>query len=270
MNLFETRVAGSQRGSWKPRILSLLIHLTLLLLACIPWAASPKPFPQGAVSVVLYTPQPLILPVTAKPGGGGGGRQSTTAPSLGRLPRAADRQLVPPSPYPPKNPDPALVIEPSIVAPQLASLPRLNLLNIGHPDGLSGPPSPGPGTEGGIGDGVGRGVGPNRGPSFGDGNDGGFTSFTVGGGVSAPVLISQVLPEYSEAARRARYQGTVVLRTIVRKDGTVEVVRIERGVGFGLDEKAVEAVLRWKFRPGRAGGEPVPVTVNIEVNFNLR
>jgi TonB family protein len=79
-----------------------------------------------------------------------------------------------------------------------------------------------------------------------------------------------VEPQYSEEARKARYQGTVVLEAIVRKDGTVDILRVVRSLGFGLDENAIQALKQWRFRPGTKGGLPVDVALNIEVNFNLR
>lgn len=88
--------------------------------------------------------------------------------------------------------------------------------------------------------------------------------------MTSPVVIYRVEPQYSEEARRARYQGTVVLQAIVRKDGTIDIVRIIRSLGFGLDEKAIEALKQWRFRPGMRNAEPVDVSLNIEVNFNLR
>src|SRR6185436_15901081 len=95
----------------------------------------------------------------ASQGGGGGGKHQPTPASRGVLPPAADKQLAPPDPEPPKNPDPTLIVVPTIVAPQLASLRPLDLLNIGDPNGIPGPPSSGPGTGGGIGNGTGRGDG---------------------------------------------------------------------------------------------------------------
>ena len=77
-------------------------------------------------------------------------------------------------------------------------------------------------------------------------------------------------PQYSEEARKARYQGTVILQAIVRKDGTVDILRVVRSLGFGLDEKAIQALKEWRFRPGMKNGLPVDVSLNIEVNFNLR
>src|SRR5207244_4037348 len=66
--------------------------------------------------------------------------------------------------------------------------------------------------------------------------------FRVGGGVTPPTVLQRVEPQYSEEARKARYQGTVVLEAIVRKDGTVDIMRIVRSLGFGLDENAIQAL----------------------------
>jgi protein TonB len=91
----------------------------------------------------------------------------------------------------------------------------------------------------------------------------------VGGGVSAPVLVSKVEPEYSEEARKAKYQGTVLLYIEVDPSGRAENVRVLRSLGLGLDEKAMEAVKKWKFKPGYKNGQPVTVVATIEVNFRL-
>jgi periplasmic protein TonB len=260
-----------------PRVLSVLAHVVIVTLALVPWATSIPKLPKAnETAVVVYTPQDLVLPVMKDKqesgGGGGGGRKSLTPPSLGKLPKAADKQIVPPDPEPPKNPDPKLVVEPTIVAPQLANMPQINLLNIGDPNGVPGPPSAGPGVGGGIGTGQGRGVGEGKGPGAGPGEGGGVGGgvFRVGGGVSPPSVVSRVEPQYSEEARKARYQGTVVLEAIVRKDGTVDILRVVRSLGFGLDENAIDALKKWRFRPGTKGGVPVDVALNIEVNFNLR
>ena len=88
--------------------------------------------------------------------------------------------------------------------------------------------------------------------------------------MSPPTVLSRVEPQYSEEARKARYQGTVVLEAIVRRDGTVDIQRVVRSLGFGLDENAIQALKQWRFRPGTRNGVPVDVSLNIEVNFNLR
>jgi TonB family protein len=253
------------------------IHAAIVILLVIPWATStPTVPPLTETAVMVYTPMNLVLPPMPKKdesgGGGGGGRRTVTPPSLGRLPRAADKQFVPPDPEPPKNPDPSLIVEPTIVAPQLAQLPQINLLNIGDPNGVPGPPSAGPGVGGGIGTGQGRGIGEGKGPGVGPGEGGGVGGgvFRVGGGVTPPTVLQRVEPQYSEEARKARYQGTVVLEAIVRRDGTCDIIRVVRSLGFGLDENAMQALRQWRFRPGLRNGVPVDVSLNIEVNFNLR
>jgi protein TonB len=91
----------------------------------------------------------------------------------------------------------------------------------------------------------------------------------IGGGVSAPVVIYQVDPEFSEEARKAKFMGVVTVNLIVNAQGMPQNVRVLRGVGMGLDEKAVEAVRQYKFKPAMEGGKPVPVELNIEVNFQI-
>ena len=181
--------------------------------------------------------------------------------------------MAPPAAEPARNLGPLLVVEPTIVAPQLATLRPLELLNIGDPNGVLGPPSSGSGDGGGIGDkGKGRGVGDHDGPGRGDGDEGGccIGAFRVGGNVSAPTVLYRIEPEYSEEARKARYQGTVVLEAVIRRDGKVDIVHLVRSLGFGLDENAIEALKRWRFRPAMKDGAPVDVTMNIEVRFSLR
>ena len=260
-----------------PRLISVSVHALVVVLALVPWATSFPKTPQvNETAVMVYRPLNLVLPVTPNQdksgGGGGGGRKTLTPPSLGKLPKAADKQIVPPDPEPPKNPDPKLIVEPTVVAPQLAQLPQINLLNLGDPNGIPGPPSAGPGVGGGIGTGQGRGVGEGKGPGVGPGEGGGNGGgvFRVGGGVSPPTVVSRVEPQYSEEARKARYQGTVILEAIVRRDGTVDIQRVVRSLGFGLDENAIQALKQWRFRPGMRNGVPVDVSLNIEVNFNLR
>jgi len=91
----------------------------------------------------------------------------------------------------------------------------------------------------------------------------------VGGGVSPPRAVYAPDPGYSESARQAKYQGTAVLWLVVDAAGDPQQLRIQLPVGMGLDEEAVEAVKRWRFEPARQDGTPVPVKINIEVNFRL-
>jgi protein TonB len=87
--------------------------------------------------------------------------------------------------------------------------------------------------------------------------------------VSAPKALFTPDPEYSEEARKAKYQGTVVLWLIVGADGHPRDVKIARTLGMGLDQKAIEAVRNWKFEPAMKDGRPVAVQINVEVNFRL-
>jgi TonB family protein len=92
-------------------------------------------------------------------------------------------------------------------------------------------------------------------------------AYRVGGGVSPPVLISKVEPQYTEEARQAKMQGTVVLYVEVSPDGRATNIRVQRSLGLGLDEKAIEAVRQWRFQPGMKDGKPVVVAATLEVNF---
>jgi TonB family protein len=93
--------------------------------------------------------------------------------------------------------------------------------------------------------------------------------FRVGAGVSAPKLLSKVEPQYTEEARFARFQGTVVVYAEIGADGLAHNLQVIRGLGLGLDEKALEAIDRWRFHPGSKDGNPVTVAATIEVNFRL-
>jgi TonB family protein len=211
-------------------------------------------------------------------GGGGGGDRSPLPASKGRLPKPALKQFTPPMAVV-NNPDPKLAMDPSLVIPPEVPLPKVNLPNYGDPLAKIGPLSNGPGSGGGIGSGSGGGVGPGSGAGFGLGEGGGVGGgvyggvgggvFRIGGGVTAPVLLYKVEPEYSEEARKARYQGTVVIYVEVDPRGRVANYRIMRSLGLGLDEKAIEAIQKWKFRPGYKDGKPVTVSAIIEVNFRL-
>jgi TonB family protein len=102
----------------------------------------------------------------------------------------------------------------------------------------------------------------------GSGKGGGV--YRVGGGVTAPALLFKVDPEYSEEARKAKYQGAVLLNIEVDPSGKVTNIKVQRSLGLGLDEKAIEAVRKWQFKPGYKDGKPVTVAVTIEVDFRLQ
>jgi periplasmic protein TonB len=182
------------------------------------------------------------------------------------------QQLAPPAMVL-RNDHPKLAVEPSVVIPPQMKLADNHMPNLGDPMSKlpSGPPSNGTGSGGGIGSGSGGGVGSGEGPGVGPGRGGGTGGgiFKVGGGVSAPRGVYTPDPEYSEEARKAKYQGTVILWLIVDPTGKPRDIKVARSLGMGLDEKAIEAVKAWKFDPARKDGAPVAVQINVEVNFRL-
>ncbi|MGH9510032.1 MAG: energy transducer TonB [Terriglobales bacterium] len=231
--------------------------------------------PREAVSLVApdiseYLPLSKKSNDTIGGGGGGGDRDKLQAPQ-GKMPKQAMEQFTPPAVVI-RNEDPKLPVEPTIVVPPEVKLPNANLPNLGDPLArVSGPPSNGTGSGGGIGSGSGGGIGSGTGPGYGPGSGGGTGGgvFQVGGGVSAPRALFTPEPEYSEEARRAKHEGTVVLWLVVGPDGRPRDLRVLRSLGLGLDEKAMDAVRQWKFEPARKNGTPVAVRINVEVAFKL-
>jgi TonB family protein len=202
-------------------------------------------------------------------GGGGGGDRSPTPVSKGKLPKLANKQFVPPMISHVENPK--LVMDPTLIIQPDANIPKVNMDQLGDPLAKSGIASNGFGSGGGMGSGRNGGVGPGSGPGFGPGSGGnmGGGAYRIGGGVSPPSILYKVEPEYSEEARKAKFQGTVLLFVVVDEKGNPRDIKILRPLGLGLDQKAVEAVEKWKFSPGKKDGKPVPVQAQIEVNFRL-
>jgi len=222
------------------------------------------------VPVFLPSPGPEPPKVQAHQGGGGGGDRSPLPASKGKLPKPSIRQFVPPTAVI-NNPAPKLAMDPSILAPPDVNLPNVNMPNYGDPLGKLGPPSNGTGSGGGIGSGKGGGVGSGNGGGVGPGSGGGIGGgvYRAGGGVSSPILKHKEEPEYSEEARKAKYQGIVVLYVEVDSTGHVINPHVVKSLGLGLDEKAMESVKKWTFEPGKLNGKPVTVAATIEVNFRL-
>jgi periplasmic protein TonB len=202
-------------------------------------------------------------------GGGGGGTHDKLPTSGGSAPRFAQEQLTPPTVIVASE-SPKLPAEPTVVGPPDIKLPQLG--QTGDPRAaILNPPSNGVGHGGGIGSGQGGGVGVGYGPGVGDGRGGGTGGgvYRIGGGVSAPRAIYEPDPEYSEEARQAKYQGSVMLWAVIDAEGRPRELRIARPLGMGLDEKATEAVSRWRFTPALKDGRPVAVQIGIEVVFRL-
>jgi periplasmic protein TonB len=225
-----------------------------------------------APDISEYMPMtPKQMP-TLQGGGGGGDRDKVIAPK-GRLPKPAMEQITPPEVVV-RNEHPKLTAEPTIVMPPTVKLASNNLPNFGDPKSpvIGGPPSNGVGSGAGIGSGSGGGIGSGIGGGVGPGSGGGYGGgiFRPGvGGVTAPRAIYKPDPEYSEEARKAKYQGTVVLALIVDAAGHPRNLKVQNGLGMGLDEKALEAVRSWKFEPAEKDGKPVAVAISVEVEFRL-
>jgi TonB family protein len=120
----------------------------------------------------------------------------------------------------------------------------------------------------GSGQGLGEGTGGGIGPGSGGGTGGG--PFQPGAGIDPPTLVKEIRPTYTDAARRQAIEGDVVLEIVVRQDGSVGDVRVRRTLGAGLEQKAIEAVRQWRFRPAKRRGAPVDVVVDVSVEFKLR
>ncbi len=266
---------AEQRGPWS-RVLSISVHVLIigLVIGIALWS---RMHPQPKVKQAVVVPMDIspFIPV-APPraalagGGGGGGNHDIVPPTKGRLPKMAKTQIVPPQTL--TIDKPKLAVDPTIVMPQPMKLPDTNMPNLGIPQssqvtlGSQGSGS-GSGFGSGHGGGMGSGSGGGVGPGSGGGTGGGV--YRPGGGISIPKVVFAVDPEFSDEARRAKYQGVVLISLIVDAQGNPQRVRVVRQLGMGLDEKAVEAVKQYRFKPGMKDGKPVPVEINMEVNFQL-
>jgi protein TonB len=260
-----------QRASW---VNSVLVHAIAIAALILPYYISQwlHPVQAAKVEVVDISPYLPQLPPSANKagGGGGGGARTPTPPSKGKAPEFAKMQMAPPEVTMPKI-KPILPVQPTLLGPPELKLPQMAANNLGDPLGVPGPPSQGPGFGGGIGTGQGTGIGSGTGGGLGPGQGAGTGGgvFSVGGNISAPIPIYKPEPPYSEQARKAKYQGTVVLWIIVDAQGNVTDAQVVKPLGMGLDENAVSTVKTWKFKPAMRNGVPVPVKVMVEVSFRL-
>jgi TonB family protein len=227
-----------------------------------------KPLQVTQVSVQPYLP---IAPKgPAMGGGGGGGSHELVQTPKGKLPKIEDHPVTPPMVV--VNDHPKLTQEPAIMLPKNVQIANNNLPNLGNPQtSVVGPQSNGTGSMSGMGSGSGGGIGSGNGNGFGPGQGGGVGGglYQVGGGVSAPELVFAPDPEFSDEARRAKYQGVCVVSLVVDAQGNPQQVQIVRHLGMGLDEKARDAVEHYKFKPAMLKGKPVPVRVDVMVNFRI-
>ncbi len=248
---------------------SLLTHFAMVAILVTAFA-HPSVQELAKRTVTLILPADLSPSPKPKGGGGGGGDRNPLPASKGQLPKFSMQQFTPPTTRI-VNENPKLIMDATVIVPPDLQPPPIDMAQFGDPLGRIGPPSNGPGSGSGIGTGAGGGVGSDAGPGVGPGSGGGVGGgvFRVGGGVSAPQLIHRVDPEYSEEARKAKHQGTVELYVEVAADGRAHKIVVRRGLGLGLDEKAIEAVRQWRFKPAMKNGKPVTVGALVTVHFRL-
>jgi protein TonB len=217
--------------------------------------------PKQTITQLTAPPIPPPLPPSPKQIGGGGGQHDLAPVTAGHLPKLAQEQIVPPKA--PPTIAPKLAVEPSVVVQKDLKMADNMMPNIGAPTSNLKGFSMGNGSGSGIGSGNGNGIGPGSGGNTG----GGFMH--IGGSVKPPTVTFQPDPEFSEEARKAKFSGNVQVYLIVDEKGMPTHVRVVRGVGMGLDEKAVEAVRQYKFKPATKDGKPVAVDMYVEVNFQI-
>jgi TonB family protein len=228
-------------------------------------------------------PARLVFIMSPGVGGGGGGgglrnplpppkvkriglkRTSVSVPEVTPPPPPPAPQPVPP---PPPEPLPARPIVAPVVTAKADPVEQVGVIEKPAPT----PPRQGPGTNGGAGSGQGAGNGEGFGSGIGDGSGGGIGGgpYRPGSGVTPPRLLREVKAEYTDEARRRAITGDVVLEIVVRRDGSVGDVTVLRGLGLGLDQRAIAAVRQWRFDPARLRGTPVDVIVEVAVEFTLR
>jgi TonB family protein len=255
---------GAGYGTYRARpenfVLSIVTHTVLLALILLAVHVTVQ---QKIIPPVLTRPVELsdyVLKVgKGGPSGGGGGDASKLKASTGTPPKAATKQFAPPVVL--QQQTSKLMVEPTVVA----DLKIQPTNQIGDPLSKLMTVSNGTGVGGGIGSGDGGGVGSGHGgPGVGPG------IFHLGeSGVSAPKAVYTPEPEFSEEARKAKYQGVVGMNVIVGPDGRVHDPHIVHSLGLGLDEEALKTVRLWKFEPGKRNGQAVSVAVYIEVDFHL-
>src|ERR1700730_16313658 len=252
------------------QVISIGLHAVVMGLLAIPliWHLTPKSEAKSKVDVTPLDISPYIskLPAGASKAGGGGGANdhTLTPPAKGRLPKFKWTQFTPPQ-IRIQNPNPKLAMDPSLLGPPDLKVPSPNMSTFGDPLASALSDSLGHGNGTGIGSGTGGGLGPGEGGGTGGG------AFRAGiNGVGVPVCLYCPIPQYSDEARKAKYQGTVVLQVTITTDGRAVNISVVKGPGLGLEEKAIEAVKGCKFKPAVGpNGKIVPTIVPIEVTFRL-
>ena len=276
---------GVRREAGLPLALSGTLHAALaaaiVLLTTMGMAR-----PQARVNTDTDKEMRLVFLVSPGPGGGGGGggrREPAPPPPAERHGRETLHSPVP-ARRPPARVDPPPVVKPAepppvtpdppVVAPvvQVAADTRDRAGVPWREQPAQETDSHGAGTGGGTGSGQGTGIGEGDGAGIGRGAGGGTGGgpYRPGAGITAPAILREVKPDYTEEGRRRHVEGDVVLEIVVKSDGSVGSVKLLQGLGAGLDERAVEAVRQWRFSPAKRYGTSVDVIVEVAMEFKLR
>lgn len=267
-------VLTAQRGR-RSNLVSVAVHILVVAAVLFIGLRAPKTMIQPATTVThvdftLYAPPPppKVMPVAKTVGGGGGGgAHEIIEPTKGQPPKVARVQML--APQLARLENPKLALEPTT---------QVQIPDSNAPAHLGAPDSPqvvlasqGMGSGSGFGHGLGGGIGIGRGSGAGPGTGGGYGGgvMSVGGGVSAPQLIHSVEPEFTPEARQANYGGSVAIQLIVDAQGNPQDVHVTRRLGMGLEQKAIEAVRQYRFKPAMYQGHPVAVEMVVEVEFHL-
>jgi TonB family protein len=271
-NLSTNHVEVKRAGN--ATLVSLVLHVGFVLLGLLAIARPPQAFSPNSDDL----PNEIVwLDTTGPGGGGGGGGNNTPEPPRKAELKGEDKITVPVPKLEKPTPEIAKEMPKPPAQLQIPAQPTATgVLEL--PGMVSNLPTPGasqgPGSGGGAGTGSGGGIGPGTGSGLGPGSGGGMGGgeFRPGNGVTSPEILFEKRPEYTSEAMRAKVQGVVEVEALVNPDGTVGRVQIIRSLDdrFGLDQKAVEAVRMWRFRPGMRQGRAVPVLVTIELTFTLR
>jgi protein TonB len=257
--------------------IALATHIGIMVLIFSPLMYSVvKKATANPVNNMLLTPIDIsdyamkLPPGKDKAGGGGGGGERNPIPATkGMAPKFSMTQIAPPMVHTKADSN----IQATLLGPPDLKIPSPVMDTFGDPLAKIVNGSGGPGGGSGIGSGNGTGIGSGEGGGLGPGSGGGTGggAFHPGtGGVGYPTCVYCPDPKYSEEARKAKYSGIVVLQAIITADGRAIEIEVVKGPGMGLEEKAIETVKQWRFKPAMGpGGKPVPVIVPIEVQFRL-
>jgi protein TonB len=213
---------------------------------------------------------PLFAPSRADSshGGQGGGTNDPLDPNKGRPPKidmnAIEKVQVPLLDHPKLTLDNSIAVPPDIKLPDNPTMAMIGVHNSANVTVVSG----GPGSHGGIGFGPDGGYGPGSGPGWGPDSGNGIYKPGVGG-VSQPIPIFTPEAEFSDEARRQKYEGVCLISVIIDAQGNPQSPHVVRALGMGLDEKALQAVMKYRFKPARKDGKPVAVRISVMVNFRL-